>query len=469
MERDRIGLLAGAARLEITPEPGVELMGYGARNGVSTGVHDALHARSLALRTRGGGLPGLVIVVADLCLLTPAQAGSVRRAIGAGTGLPPEAILVSCTHTHSGPDTGLTAQMTRRPEPSHVRPLMERLAEVGCRAFEEAEEASLVWRRAEAHIGRNRRLADGPLDPEVLVLHVRRSDGTPLAVLYSHGCHGTVLGHDNLEISADWAGVASREIEAVTGGTALFLLGAHADIDPRTRGLMDLAIEGQSVGLGFDAVEVLGREVAEAVLGSISSDDDAEGQAVRIGFATRTLRLPVHLGNLPEEDARKEIEARKATLSTWLGVSTEEFPRLSELDDRVRERSRRLPPSEAREWISRARLYLRDRTARHWIEGAAEVEVEAQLLRIGPAALLALPLEPTTAVGLDWKRRTRGTAPFSTIAGIGNGWLRYLPHPDDLADPLANQRYEILSSLLEPGACEELLGAGEALLRDRFS
>ena len=84
-------------------------------------------------------------------------------------------------------------------------------------------------------------------------------------------------------------------------------------------------------------------------------------------------------------------------------------------------------------------------------------------------ALLALPLEPTTAVGLDWKRRTRSTAPFSTVAGIGNGWLRYLPHPNDLADPLADQRYEILSSLLDPRACEELLEAGESLLVDTLS
>ena len=39
-------LLAGVAQVDITPEPGCELMGYGARNAPSTGVHAPLHARA---------------------------------------------------------------------------------------------------------------------------------------------------------------------------------------------------------------------------------------------------------------------------------------------------------------------------------------------------------------------------------------------------------------------------------------
>ena len=43
------------------------------------------------------------------------------------------------------------------------------------------------------------------------------------------------------------------------------------------------------------------------------------------------------------------------------------------------------------------------------------------------------------------------------MVGIGNGWLRYLPHASDLAHPLAHQHYEVLQSLFAPGACEALL------------
>jgi hypothetical protein len=436
-------------------------MGYGARIGVATGVHDPLHARALVLIPDGG--PGVLLLTADLCLITPGQAAGVRREIAEKTGLSPESVLVSCTHTHSGPETGLGAVMTGRPEPPHVARMLEALAETGVEAHRAAAPAGARWGRAEARIGRNRRLADGPVDPEILILDVWTPSGAPLATLYQYACHGTVLGHDNLEISADWPGAACQRIEEATGAPALFLLGAHADIDPRTRGLMDLAIEGQSRGLGFDAVRVLGGEVAEAVLGVLESSAPPPGE-IPVRAVSRAATLPVHLGDLPEEEARTELDARKRELAGWLGVEPDALPGPVELYRTVPARAAGLPPSEAREWIARSRLYVRDRTARRWAEGASRLDVETQLVRIGDAALLGLPVEPTTAVGLDWKRRARKHVPLAGVAGIANGWLRYLPHPDDLADPLAHQRYEILQSLLVPSACERLLALGEELL-----
>jgi hypothetical protein len=269
-----------------------------------------------------------------------------------------------------------------------------------------------------------------------------------------------VLGHDNLEVSADWPGAASAFIEETTGGVAPFLLGAHADVDPRTRAVMDLAIDGQSRGLGFDAVRVLGREVAEAVLagseGGVGFRSDAP-----VAAAVARVSLAAHLCPLGPERAREELEARKRALATELGLRPERFPRTAELFERMRERVRELPPDDAREQIARMRLWMRDRTATRWLDGRSEVEVEVQALRIAEATLLALPLEPTVAVGLDWRRRA-GT-PLAGVIGIGNGWLRYLPHADDLAHPRAHWHYEVLSSLFEPEACERLLGAGEKL------
>jgi hypothetical protein len=65
----RGAIWAGAAQVEITPEPGVELMGYGARRGVATGVHDPIQARALALRSGSGA--GVLIATADVCLVAP--------------------------------------------------------------------------------------------------------------------------------------------------------------------------------------------------------------------------------------------------------------------------------------------------------------------------------------------------------------------------------------------------------------
>lgn len=455
--------LAGAARREITPPSGVELMGYGARVGVASGVHDPLHARALYLRDEALG--GVLVVAAELCLITPEQAGEVREALSEETGLPSAAILVSCTHTHSGPDTGLGAQLSGRPPPGYVQGLLGGIVAAGREAFRARRPAHLGWTRAEARIGRNRRVESGPVDPDVLVLEVREATGAPLAILYSYACHGTVLGHDNLEVSADWSGVTSAQLEAATGAVAPFVLGAHADIDPRTRGLMDPAIEGQSRGLGFDAVRALGSEVAEAIGAALGRGQRLEAQTPIRG-ASRVLRLPVHLGELEPEQAERELAERKRELARRLGASGAELPSTRALFALARERAAQLPISEARECLAQVRLYVRDRTARMWAGGRRELDVEVQALRIGDAALLALPLEATTEVGLDWKRRARRTVPLAGVAAIGNGWLRYLPHSSDLAHPRAHQHYEVLSTLLAGDPCEALLGAGEALLRE---
>ena len=455
-----MGLEAGSAEVDITPQPGVELMGYGAREGVARGVHDPLFARALFLHSEDR--KAVLIVSADLCLMAPSQAWTLRERIGSRTGLDPGQILISCTHTHSAPDTGLGALLSGRPEPPHVAALFAGIEAAGVEAVERAAPASLRSAEAAVRIGRNRRLAEGPLDPTLLLVDVRHEDGGPLAVLFHHACHGTVLGHDNLEISADWAGVTARRIARETGALAIFVLGAHADIDPRTRGLMDLAIPGQSRGLGFEAVRVLGEEVASAAIEALAAPGDPIADA-SVGAHRARLDLPLHYGELPPAEAEARLERRRAELAESLTVDRDAFPRLSELGARAFERARGLPLAEARALLSQTRLYLRDKTAPFFVGGARRAEVEVQAVRLGDVLLLGLPVEPTTNVGLDWKRRVRGRFARAGVAGIANGWLRYLPHADDLAHPRAAEHYEVLESILAPGACERLLDEGEKL------
>jgi len=52
------------------------------------------------------------------------------------------------------------------------------------------------------------------------------------------------------------------------------------------------------------------------------------------------------------------------------------------------------------------------------------------------------------------------------VLSIANGWMRYLPHPDDFAEPGAHQGYEVLTSTFVPEAARRLLEAGQALLEE---
>jgi len=439
-------LRAGVASGTLDPPLGVPMMGYSARSGVSEGTHDPLLARAVYLQ----GESDLLWIECDVCLWAPQQAREIRERIAARTRVPAARILVGSIHTHSGPDTGFGALLAGREPAGFVGDLIDAVTEVGVRACAAPRPARLAVGRAEAHIGRNRRRADGPLDPEILVVRVDdAAESQPLAIVYVHGCHPTALGHENLHYSADWPAAAGAAIRGrFPGALPVFALGAHADVDPRTRGLQDLAIPGQSVGVSHAETEALGREVGEAVADAAANLEPVAD--ARVGAASDTVRIPAH----------RATESGLADALAALDLPADTRPKVSELYGLEQERTQHLPANERRDRIARVRRYLRDRTARRFAF-ADEPEVEVQVLRVGDALLLALPLEPTVDVGLDWKRRV--PASHAAVLGIANGWIRYLPHAKNFEEPDADMKYEILQSTLVPDAATRLLAAAETL------
>jgi len=449
-------LRAGVARVALEPPVGGPMMGYGARTGGARGFRDPLFARALYL-AEGGDCLWLEL---DVCLLAASQADAVRRRVAERIGVPARRVLVACTHTHSGPETGLFAALGGAPTPPAPARLLDAAVEAAARARAAAGPARLGVGRAEARIGRNRRVADGPLEPEVLIVRVDREGGGPLAVIYIHGCHPTALGHDNLDYSADWPGAASRVVEAaLPGALGFFALGAHGDVDPRTRGLLDLAVAGQSAGVAYEEMEALGRELGAAVAGAAAAIEPAPGAPVRVDAAA--VRLPVHGAEAGEDARRAALETARRRAQQALELPPDADPDVGGWFRLIAERTDGLARDEARPRIAAVRRYLRDRTAPHFAGGLAP-EVPLQLLRLGPAVLVALPAEATVDVGRDWKARLGG-APGAVLS-IANGWLRYLPHPLDFAEPDADQRYEIAMSTFTPDAATRLLDCAETLL-----
>jgi hypothetical protein len=455
MNGARHRLRAGVACVPLEPPLGGPMMGYGARVGGAAGVRDPLSARALYLSEQCE----CIWIELDVCLLAPSHADGIRTRVAERTGVPARRVLVACTHTHSGPDTGLFAALARTPTPPPTARLLDLAVEAAARARAAAMPARLGVGCAAAHIGRNRRLAAGPVDPEVLVIRLDRADGTPLAIVYVHGCHPTVLGHENLRYSADWPGAASRTIEAaLPGAVGFFALGAHGDIDPRTRGLQDLAIANQSRGASDDELEALGREVGDAVAGVAAAIVTEPDALVRCDATS--LVVPVHGAEAGAEARATALAADRLRALAALGLDPAlDFP-VGEWFRRIGEHTAALSADEARPRIAAVRAYLRNRTAPRFAGGLAP-SVSLQVLRLGPAALLALPAEATVDVGLDWKQRLDASP--GAVLSIANGWLRYLPHAKNYAEPDAGRHYEILMSTFVPDAATRLLVAGEAL------
>jgi hypothetical protein len=439
------GLQAGTSAVALPVELGAPLMGYGLRTGGAESLHDPLHARALYLR----GASDCLLVTLDVCLIAPGQADLVRAELERVTGIPPERVLVACIHTHSGPDTGIAALAAGKPAPERAAALFAAAVRAGSEAVRTAAPARLALTHAEARIGRNRRKTDGPLDPDLLVLRVDDAKGAPLAVAYVHGCHPTALGPENLAYSADWPWAAGARIAAaLPGANPLFLLGAHADVDPRTRGVKDLADAGRTSGVGFDQVERLGREVGDAVAAAALAAKPEDTLAV--AALSARVKLAAHA----------ESEAERAAALAALELPPDAKPGTGDFFRLETERTRELPPAERRERIARVRRYLRGRMAKQFA-GGTEADVEVQVLRLGAARLAALPLEACVDVGRDWKERT--SSPHAAVLSIANGWLRYLPHPRNFAEPAAHTHYEVLMSTFEPDAANRLLDLAERL------
>ena len=93
----------GFAKIDITPQVGVPLCGFGPfLNRYSIGVRDRLWARAMAVEH--DGRRG-VVVSCDLIAVVAEDTQKVREFVRESTGLSDDALMISCSHTHSGPDT----------------------------------------------------------------------------------------------------------------------------------------------------------------------------------------------------------------------------------------------------------------------------------------------------------------------------------------------------------------------------
>ncbi|MAE71207.1 MAG: hypothetical protein CME06_12170 [Gemmatimonadetes bacterium] len=88
---------------------------------------------------------------------------------------------------------------------------------------------------------RNRREGDTIVDPEIAVLRIDHPDGSPRAVVWNFAAHGTMVGSDNMRVTADCHGYAERALEDRLGPglTAIFLNGTEGDVTPVGQGGRD--------------------------------------------------------------------------------------------------------------------------------------------------------------------------------------------------------------------------------------
>ena len=385
-------LRAGVARRRITPPRGIFLIGYGDRAKGNIGVHDDLTATTLVL---DDGAQHLALVSLDLLAINEFIVDRIRARLA------PTEVLLCCSHTHSGPIVYADEKSPRRNR-EYIAALEENIVAAVREAEGRLQPVRLEYACGEAPVGINRRERkpdgrieigrnpDGPRDRSVQVVSVlAEGDGTRIATLVNYACHGTVLGPDNLLVSADWIGFMRQEVEAQMGGLTLFLQGAAADINP------DMYWEDAHA---FERAAEQGRQVAQAVLDALT----AGSQSLR-GTPLRLARTEVWLPTVVRAETPRPPRSYRRPL-----LALAHLPGFMAIFADVL-LAQRYP------WKSRIEAR----------EGFWSVPMRINAVRLGDLALVTYAAETFTEIGM--KVKALSPARHTLFASVTDGCISYLP------------------------------------------
>ncbi len=247
-------LTSGASSLELQLPAGAPLAGYGGfprRAWIpdflgrfpntfwfnpSSGVHDPVRVRALAFESSGLRVVWLAV---DLVAVDHTIVAEVRARLADRGGEPP-IVIVSASHTHSGPgayaDSAFWALVAAdRESPAVRKAIVNGMEKAAREALRRRVPALLAWGKTTVTGVATSRL-DQPLDPELGLLKVMGADGRPVALVWNYAVHGTALGRANSLLSGDLMAEASARLERETGAPVLFVNGAAGDVSPRLRG-----------------------------------------------------------------------------------------------------------------------------------------------------------------------------------------------------------------------------------------
>ncbi len=258
-------LQAGSAQIEITPKDSQFLFGYPHVERYSTGVHDKLWSSSLYL---SDGKTDCLFIANDIIFVGKDNIAKARKRINEQTGIAAEHIMITATHTHSGPHT--VDYISNHADPSvpkadqnYVQFMEDCIVESAVKAHKNARPAKLGLAIADdTGVGTNRRDPSGPADHNVPVLMVRSYDDKNIACMLVCSMHPTVMHEDSTLISGDFPGLSRIYLQENVLGKDCAVLhhtGPAGNQSPRHVTKANTFEEAKRLG------EILGEAVEKAI------------------------------------------------------------------------------------------------------------------------------------------------------------------------------------------------------------
>lgn len=439
-------LKVGAAAVVITPPQGVPMAGYYQLRGAE-GVHDDLFAKTIVL---DDGETKAALIVLDLISTSRSLVEESRTEIEKRTGIPAAHVMISATHSHTGP---MLAKATRRwndfgaASPlaiEYTKTLPGKIADSVAQAVSKLAPVTASWAigRCEG-IAFNRRFlmvdgtvgwnagklnpriirSAGPTDPEVPMLSFEDDKRRPVAMFVNFPIHLDTIGGPI--ISADVPGVVSRILAESRGPDmlTLYATGCCGDIN-------HIDVSHDRPQKGFMEPARIGTILSASVLRGVNELQPVTETKIRV--RSRMVKLAAY----PATD--EDFKAGEAMIE--------------------KNRDPDLKPKFGTQQLAKAYrdvdIMDRDR---------APYEAEVQVVTFGKqVAFVSLPGEIFVELGLTIRRGS----PFvcTSIAELANGSLGYIPNR--VAYPQG--AYEVLSTRVAAGSGEVLVDTALELLREIY-
>ena len=431
---------AGVAHTKITPPLGMPMAGYYHNRG-ATGLHDDLYAKALVLERDGFKA---ALVVFDLISAPEAIVEQARKLVEQQTGIPPERVMISATHAHTGPVLisrtdrynleGKMLELAKRYSadlPGMVAASVAKanasLAPVTISSASGHEDSLAFNRRffmCDGTIGWNPGKLNpkivkpaGPIDPEVAVVYLE-TGAKPLATYVNYALHLDTVGGEHY--SADYPYTLYSILGRVKGSemVTLFTQGTSGNVN-------HIDVKSGAPQRGHHEAARIGTVLAGEVVKMYP-----KLQPVREGpIQTRREIMKLPLAKFEQS----EVAPARATAAKFGEPGAAPFLELVNAFKVVELAERNGKP----------------------------VEAEVQVITAGDQlAWVALPGEVFVELGQAIKK----LSPFrqTIVVELANGSIGYIPNRK--AYPEGN--YEVVSARVAEGSGEMLVDAALRMLND---
>ena len=432
-------LRAGMSRVDITPPQGLELAGYPHYPRNNTGFHDPLYAACMYLENDG---VEVAMVTLDLLFFSKKHVKTTRELVEKACGIPGAHVMISCSHTHSGPWASgrldIESLEAGKEQPhEYVQALINNIvtiiSDAKANAFKASFTSGTALCGAESGIGGNRRMPGGPHDPLVSVMAVKDEAGTVRGMFVNYTLHPTFIHEWSNVCTADYPCYLKMQLEEMEPGVIVgFAQGTSGNQSSR------YYRQGES----YDEAERVGRTLGKAAHTVLDKAVWTDELPIKVAGAEVELELR-NFGT--EEELMEQVEHDEA-------IYKELYAKYG--DSKVREEYYLWQNANLKLLGSEDQLgYVRMQKRGIKVELLDdEAPAEIQIIRLGGTCVIGMPGEAFVEYGLYLK----AAAGFGMVVvnELTNGVLPgYLYTPESLV----TGGYETDTSMLGEGFGRKLI------------